>query len=149
MPTATKEITVSPAVLESYVGTYELKPSFNIVVTLEDGQLMMQATGQLKVPLFAESETKFFLKVVDAQVEFFKNEQGEVTHLMLHQNGRDIKGTKKAQLSEGNYDQAIQDFNEAIRVDPRSASAFVAVALRTSPKATTTRRFRTSAKPFA
>ena len=97
--TATKEITVSPSVLESYVGTYELRPSVNIVVTLEDGQLMMQVTGQLKVPLFAESETEFFLKVVDAQVEFFKNEKGEVTHLMLHPNGRDIKGIKKSQFS--------------------------------------------------
>src|SRR5271157_2720966 len=124
LPTATKEITVSPALLESYVGTYELTPSFNIVVTLEGGQLMTQATGALKVPLFAESETKFFLKVVDAQVEFFKNEKGEVTHLMLHQNGRDIKGTKKAQLSGENYDQAIQNFNEAIRVNPKSAGAF-------------------------
>jgi CubicO group peptidase (beta-lactamase class C family) len=127
LPTATKEITVSPAVLESYVGTYELKPSFNIVVTLEDGQLMMQATGQLKVPLFAESETEFFLKVVDAQVEFFKNEKGEVAHLMLHQNGRDIKGIKKSQFSvsyfleqggdhyaKGDYEQATHDFNEAI-----------------------------------
>jgi hypothetical protein len=124
LPTATKEITVSPKVLESYVGTYELTQSFNIVVTLEDGQLMTQATGQLTFPLFAESETKFFFKVVDAQVEFFKNEKGEVTHLMFHQNGRDIKGTKKAQLSEGNYDQAIQDFNEAIRVTPQFAGAF-------------------------
>jgi tetratricopeptide (TPR) repeat protein len=124
LPAATKEITVSPSVLESYVGTYELTPSFNIVVTLEDGQLMMQLTGQIKAPLFAESEAKFFLKVTDAQVEFFKNEKGEVTHLMLHLNGRDTKGTKKAQLSEGNYDQAIQSFSEAIRVYPQSPGAF-------------------------
>ncbi len=56
---------------------------------------MSQATGQPKIPLFAESETKFFLKVVDAQVEFFKNEKGEVTHLILHQGGRDTKSEKK------------------------------------------------------
>ena len=42
-----------------------------------------------------ESETKFFLKVVDAQVEFFKNDKGEVTHIILHQGGQDMKGTKK------------------------------------------------------
>jgi len=138
LPTATKEITVSPAVLESYVGTYELKPSFNLVVTFEDGQLMMQATGQLKVPIFAESETKFFLKVVDAQVEFFKNEKSEVTYLMLHQNGRDIKGAKISHFSaayylqrgvdhytKGDYDQAIQDFSEAIRSDPKTPRALL------------------------
>jgi CubicO group peptidase (beta-lactamase class C family) len=95
LPSERKEITVSPAVLGAYVGTYQLTPDFAIVVTFEGGQLMEQATGQPKFPLFAESETKFFLKVVDAEVEFFKNEKGEVTHLILHQGGQDQKGTKK------------------------------------------------------
>jgi CubicO group peptidase (beta-lactamase class C family) len=94
-PTERKEITLSPEILKKYVGTYELTPAFSIVMTLEDGQLMTQATNQEKLPLFAESETMFFLKVVDAQVEFVKNEKGEVTHMILHQNGRDVKGVKK------------------------------------------------------
>ena len=64
-------------------------------MTLEGGQLMTQATNQPKFPLFAESETLFFLKVVDAQVEFVKNDKGEVTHLILHQGGRDQKAMKK------------------------------------------------------
>lgn len=95
LPSERKEITVSPAILEKYVGTYQLTPNFDIVVTLENGQLMTQATGQGKLPMFAESETKFFLKVVDAEVEFFKNGKGEVTHLILHQGGQEMKGTKK------------------------------------------------------
>jgi hypothetical protein len=37
----------------------------------------------------------FFYKVVDAQLEFVKNEKGEVTHLVLHQGGRDQKGIRK------------------------------------------------------
>jgi CubicO group peptidase (beta-lactamase class C family) len=90
-----KEVTVAPALLASYVGTYELSPAFALVMTLEGGQLMTQATGQGKLPLYAESETKFFLKAVDAQVEFVKNEKGEVTGLVLHQGGRDMKATKK------------------------------------------------------
>jgi len=95
LPSERKEVTVSPAILAKYVGTYKLMPDFDIVMTLEGGQLMTQATGQPKFPLFAESETKFFLKVVDAEVEFFKNDKGEVTHLVLHQGGQDVKGTKK------------------------------------------------------
>ncbi len=31
----------------------------------------------------------FFLKVVDAQVEFFKDDKGNVTHLVLHQGGHE------------------------------------------------------------
>jgi CubicO group peptidase (beta-lactamase class C family) len=95
LPSERKEITVSPEILKQYVGTYELAPTFSIAITLENGQLMTQATNQQKLPLFAESETMFFLKVVDAQVEFVKNEKGEVTHMVLHQNGRDAKGVKK------------------------------------------------------
>jgi CubicO group peptidase (beta-lactamase class C family) len=90
-----KEIKVPAAILAKYVGTYEVMPNFDIVMTLEGGQLVTQATGQGKLPLFAESEAKFFLKVVDAEVEFFSNEKGDVTHLMLRQGGQDVKGTKK------------------------------------------------------
>jgi hypothetical protein len=62
--------------------------------TLKD-QLMTQATNQPKFPVFPESRTKFFLKVVDAQVEFFTDDKGRVSHMILHQNGRDIEGVKK------------------------------------------------------
>jgi len=95
LPSERKEIVVSPKILAGYVGAYEITPTFRIVMTLEGGQLMTQATNQPKFPLFAESETLFFLKVVDAQVEFVKNDKGEVTHLILHQGGRDQKAVKK------------------------------------------------------
>jgi hypothetical protein len=95
LPTERKEVTVSQEILKQYVGTYELQPTFSLVMTLENGQLMTQATNQKKNPLFAESETMFFLKVVDAEVEFVKNDKGEVTGLVLHQNSRDTKGVKK------------------------------------------------------
>ena len=95
LPTERKEITLSPEILKQYVGTYELAPNFSLAITLEDGQLVSQATNQGKVPMFAESETMFFVKLVDAEIEFVKNEKGEVTNLVLHQNGRDVKGVKK------------------------------------------------------
>src|SRR5260370_611250 len=95
LPSERKEISVSPAILQAYVGTYELAPDFAIVMTIEGGQLISQGTGQPKASLFAESETKFFLKTVDAQVEFFKNDKGEVMYLILRQGGHDTKGVKK------------------------------------------------------
>ncbi|MDR3675881.1 MAG: serine hydrolase, partial [Acidobacteriota bacterium] len=90
-----KVITVPEKILAEYVGTYELSPGLTLVVTLENGQLMALATGQPKLPIFAESETMFFLKVVDAEIQFFKNEKGEVTHLVLHQGGHEIKCLRK------------------------------------------------------
>jgi hypothetical protein len=84
-----KEVTVPRKVLEKYVGTYELQPGFDLVVTLEGDQLMTQATGQEKFPIFAESETKFFPKVVDAEIDFYDD------HLVLHQGGNDMTAKRK------------------------------------------------------
>lgn len=95
LPSERKEVSVSPEILGKYAGTYELTPNFNIVITLDGDHLSAQATNQGKNPLFAESETMFFFKIVDAQIEFVKNEKGEVTNLVLHQGGRDMKGFRK------------------------------------------------------
>lgn len=91
---AQKDIKVDPKVYDSYAGDYEIAPSFIITVTNEDGKLMAQATSQPKFELFPLSQTDFFLKVVPAQVTFVKNEQGQVTQLILTQNGRKAPGKK-------------------------------------------------------
>ncbi len=94
-PTVRAAIQIDPKKLAEYVGTFELQPGFDLVVTVENGQLMTQATGQGKVPLYAESETKFFPTVIPAEIEFFKDDQGKVIYIVLHQNGHDMKAPKK------------------------------------------------------
>ena len=44
--------------------------------------------------MFAETDRKFFYKVVDAQIEFVKTSDGKVEKLILHQNGQDTPGVK-------------------------------------------------------
>jgi Domain of unknown function (DUF3471) len=90
-----KEIAVSSTILAQYPGTYELRPGFDLVITLEGNQLVSQATGQTKIPLYAESETKFFPKVMDAEIEFLKDNKGTVTHLMLRQGAMETKAPRK------------------------------------------------------
>jgi CubicO group peptidase (beta-lactamase class C family) len=85
-----KEVAVDPKVLEGYVGNYELAPKFILTVTREGDRLMTQATGQGKVPIFAESEREFFAKLVDAQITFLTDAQGRASELILHQGGRDM-----------------------------------------------------------
>ena len=79
---------------DRYVGDYELAPNFRIVVTREGNALFGQPTDQPKVQMFAEKEDEFFLKVVDAQISFTKDSSGNVTGLVLHQNGQDAPGKK-------------------------------------------------------
>ena len=94
LPSERKEISVAPKILQQFLGTYQLAPKVNMMITIESGQLISQVSGQGKVPLFATSETKFFPKVVDAEIEFGKDDKGVVTHLVLHQGGRDTKASR-------------------------------------------------------
>ncbi len=84
---------VSEAVLESYVGVYEIQPGFTITI-LRDGQhLFEQATGQSKFELFSKTTTEFYLKVVEARITFNLID-GRVESLTLSQNGQKINGKK-------------------------------------------------------
>lgn len=86
-PVERKAIAVPSQVLDKYVGEYQLTQALIITVTNEGGRLMLQISGQPKTELFAESETAFFLKTVDAQITFEKDAAGKVTRLILHQGG--------------------------------------------------------------
>ena len=85
-----QEIEVDADVLADYVGIYRLSPQARMTITLEDGQLVSQVSGQGKVPIFPESETRFFVRIVDAQIDFARDSTGAVSHLVLHQGGRDV-----------------------------------------------------------
>ncbi|MGA9245197.1 MAG: serine hydrolase [Silvibacterium sp.] len=88
------EVKVSSDTLEQYVGAYQMAPSVYMTITLNGEQLISQLSNQDPVPLFAESDGKFFPKVVDAELEFVKDAGGRVSSLVLHQNGRDMTMAK-------------------------------------------------------
>ncbi len=85
--TAPRSVQVAPEVLKSYEGVYAISPQFALTVTLEKGKLMVQATGQQKFQVYPESKTKFFYKVVNAQLTFVTDKNGKAEKLILHQNG--------------------------------------------------------------
>lgn len=88
VPETQREIHLSKDALEKLVGNYALSPAFIMAVTLEGDQLMTQATGQGKIPIFAKSPTIFFPKVIDAELIFDLDAEGKATGLTLVQNGR-------------------------------------------------------------
>ena len=91
---ATSDVDVSPVILDTYVGQYELAPGFILTVSRKENQLSAQATGQGKLPVFAKSENIFFYKVVEAQLVFNKNDKGVVESVTLLQGGQKITGKK-------------------------------------------------------
>ena len=93
-PKTRTEIAVDPQLLEKYVGRYQLAPAAIITMTREGGRLFTQLTGQPRFEIFAESDQQFFLKVVDAQLTFEIDSAGKAVAVVLHQNGRDLRGTR-------------------------------------------------------
>jgi hypothetical protein len=100
------ETTVDVAVLRGYVGAYQMPnggPA--MLITLEGSQLSGKLGSQQVLPIFAESPTKFFLKAVDAQIEFANGQ------LTLHQGGRDMVAKK------------LDDMHAKILTDAAAATA--------------------------
>ena len=89
------ERSVPAATLSGYVGTYEMAPGVNLMVTLDGDHLFVQLTGQPKFELFAEHDNFFFLKAVDAQIEFTKDAAGVVTAATLHQGSINATAPRK------------------------------------------------------
>lgn len=87
-------IELDEKILDLYVGEYEIAPDFSFVVTKDNKRLTVKATGQDAFEIFAESESMFFLKVNDAQLEFVKDDSGAVTKAILTQGGRQTDAKK-------------------------------------------------------
>ena len=93
-PTIKKLETIPESVLQTYVGEYELAPNFILSVTKDQNRLITQATGQPKFEVFPETQTKFFPKEFESQLEFVKDESGKVTKMILYQGGRTTEAKK-------------------------------------------------------
>jgi CubicO group peptidase (beta-lactamase class C family) len=105
-----KSVEVPPETLAHYVGAYQMAPGLNMLVTLDGGQLLIKLGNQKAVPVFPESETMFFAKVVDAKIEFAKPDaEGVPSQLILHQNGRDQAANR---LSEAEFRQIETETKE-------------------------------------
>jgi D-alanyl-D-alanine-carboxypeptidase/D-alanyl-D-alanine-endopeptidase len=93
-PKQRKEVKVDAAVLEQYVGRYQLAPNFIMAITRDGDRLYSQATGQPVFEIFAESARDFFVKDFDAQLTFVVDANGRATSVVLHQGGRDAPANR-------------------------------------------------------
>ncbi|RED42468.1 uncharacterized protein DUF3471 [Rhodopseudomonas thermotolerans] len=89
-PSEPEEVRLDAAILDRYVGFYELAEQGVMTISREDGRLTSRLSGQPAVPLFAESRTKFFARIVNAQINFVTDASGVAQSLVLHQNGLDV-----------------------------------------------------------
>lgn len=85
-----KEFSLPEAVLERYVGTYEVSSNLKLEVTRDQDRLLGRFSG-VPFALFAESATKFFAKTTDVQVEFQFTDTEKVAVVSVGEGGMRAK----------------------------------------------------------
>ncbi|HZS08089.1 MAG TPA: serine hydrolase [Blastocatellia bacterium] len=83
---------VDPKIHEAYVGKYELGSGQFVTISKENDRLMAAAPGEPVAELRPESETKFFIN--SARVTFVKDEQGQVTEIIVSRGGQEMRARK-------------------------------------------------------
>ncbi|MCL5436799.1 MAG: DUF3471 domain-containing protein [Candidatus Dependentiae bacterium] len=85
-----------PQTYDQYVGVYQLKDNLKLTVTREGTRLFVRAEKQEKIELQPKSEAVFFNHYDDLEASFAKDKKGNVTKLILHQEGEDFPAKKIA-----------------------------------------------------
>jgi Domain of unknown function (DUF3471) len=109
---------------DKFVGYYQLGPSVFAHVYRNGDRYFTQlsGTGQPPVEVFPESDSKFFLKAVPAQISFDSDAQGQITQLVLHQNGAETAAKKVADATAQNAETALRARIESNMPSPGTES---------------------------
>ena len=78
---------VSAEVYDLWAGNYALDSGATLEVRRDGDHLHVQMTGQPQFEVFPLSVNRYFLKVVDAEVEFTAGEDGRGKTAVIYQNG--------------------------------------------------------------
>lgn len=78
----------------AYRGRYALAPTFAIDITERNGALFAQGSGQPRLPLREAGTDRFAVSGAPAEVSFERDAAGQVIALVLHQNGRELRGPR-------------------------------------------------------
>jgi CubicO group peptidase (beta-lactamase class C family) len=88
---------IDPKILDTYAGQYQPNPNVVLTVTREgDKLLLQQGSNPEKRILLPETEINFFMpENRRVTYSFIKDEQGQVIHLVVQTEGREIGRAKK------------------------------------------------------
>jgi pimeloyl-ACP methyl ester carboxylesterase len=98
-----KEIAVAEEILRTYVGDYEDPDTRELIlkIAFENGSLWGDRPGYGKRQMFAETETRFFLKTSNTDLTFQKDEKGTVTGVTIKAGSNPEKTLKKREARDG------------------------------------------------
>jgi DNA-binding transcriptional MerR regulator len=89
-----EEISIDPAIYDTYIGAYELEDGPFSIVSRRDNQLFYRIVGQSDIEIFPETETQFFMKLLPVQITFGRIDNGVAQNLTHHQDGFEQKAIR-------------------------------------------------------
>ncbi|MHA7057763.1 nuclear transport factor 2 family protein [Aquimarina sp. M1] len=89
-----KEITLSDEILNQYTGTYQAPQTGTVVITKKD-QLLEINAGKMQVIVYPQTETLFFHKQSPLTFEFIKNSKGDISRIIVRENGQIAEEAQK------------------------------------------------------
>ena len=92
-----KPTSLEPKLLDAFVGKYEFGPNAIATVTREGDAIRWRGGNRMPVTLVPLSETQFFAKETETEMMFVKNENGQVTGVVLRLGSCQDSKAKKIQ----------------------------------------------------
>jgi hypothetical protein len=89
-------IGLSPQAYDAYVGAYELHPSLTIEISRQDDRLYLAAPGQAPLELSPASDSVFFMRELNSEIRFTRDDDGMVSGLTLVQERQNLPAKKVA-----------------------------------------------------
>lgn len=84
------EIQLPTETLNEYAGTYQHPMGITYEFTVLDDALMAKLTGQSQFQVHAYAHDKFFYRIVEAQLEFKRDDSGKIVGVILYQGGQEL-----------------------------------------------------------
>lgn len=94
LPKVRKAISLDKSAMKEYEGEYEVRPGLMVTIYPNDSVLIATPTGQSAKTLYAEKKDFFFEKEEDVQLDFTRNDKGEIDGFLFHQGGQEINCKK-------------------------------------------------------
>ena len=93
-PKERKVVNLLPEIFDRLCGEYEIAPGSIIRIFRQGQRFWAQVEGQHQMEILPESETRFFGRLIEAEINFSLDAEGRANALTLLQGGKEIQARK-------------------------------------------------------
>jgi len=87
-------ILVDPQVLATYAGKYQFPDGPVVTIRVEGTRIFTQTPNQPEYELLARTENQFYPREFEAEITFYRNEEGEVDRMTVLESGETLEAKK-------------------------------------------------------